>query len=84
VALYDPKLVASDAELVEQMKLMSLLYPRFGYRRIAIMLHESIKRVRRLWGRHGQAWAGMGRHGQAWLQIGREQAKTQAITQQRG
>lgn len=46
VALYDAKLVARDAELVEQMKLRSLLYPRFGYRRIAIMLNESIKRVR--------------------------------------
>jgi transposase-like protein len=53
VALYDPKPVARDAELVEQMKVMSLLYPRFGYRRIASMLHESIKRVRRLWSRHG-------------------------------
>lgn len=53
MALYDAKLIASDAKLVEQMKLMSLLYPRFGYRRIAIMLNESIKRVRRLWGRHG-------------------------------
>ncbi|MGC8988497.1 MAG: IS3 family transposase [Verrucomicrobiia bacterium] len=53
MALYAAKLIASDAELVEHMKLMSGLYPRFGYRRIAIMLNESIKRVRRLWGRHG-------------------------------
>jgi transposase InsO family protein len=53
VTLYDAKLIERDAELVEQMKLMSLLYPRFGYRRIAIMLNESIRRVRRLWGRHG-------------------------------
>lgn len=53
VALYEARLIERDAELVEQMKWMSLLYPRFGYRRIAIMLNESIKRVRRLWGRHG-------------------------------
>jgi transposase InsO family protein len=53
VALYEAKLIVSDAELLEQMKLMSLMHPRFGYRRIAIMLNESIKRVRRLWHKHG-------------------------------
>jgi putative transposase len=53
VARYDAKLIKRDAELLAQMKLMSLLYPRFGYRRMAIMLNESIKRVRRLWRRHG-------------------------------
>lgn len=44
VALYDATWLAGDAELVEQMKLMSVLYPRFGYRRIAIVLNESIER----------------------------------------
>lgn len=53
VALYEAKLIESDAELLAQMKLMSLLHPRFGYRRIAIMLNESVKCVRRLWCRHG-------------------------------
>jgi putative transposase len=53
VALYDAKLIERDAELLARMKLMSLLYPRFGYRRVAVMLNESIKRMRRLWRRHG-------------------------------
>jgi transposase InsO family protein len=53
VASHKAKLITSDAALLEQMKLMSLLRPRFGYRRIAVMLNESIKRVRRLWQRYG-------------------------------
>lgn len=53
VAAYTAKQIASDAALLEQMKLMSLLHPRFGYRRIAAMLNESPKRVRRLWEQHG-------------------------------
>lgn len=53
VATYAAKLIASDAELLQQMKLMALLHPRFGYRRIATMLNTSVKRVRRLWHQHG-------------------------------
>lgn len=53
VVAYPAKKITSDAALLEQMKLMSLLHPRFGYRRIAAMLDESPKRVRRLWERHG-------------------------------
>jgi putative transposase len=53
VATYTAELIASDAELLEQMKLMSLLHPRFGYRRVATMLNTSVKRVRRLWQKHG-------------------------------
>lgn len=53
VATYTAELIASDAELLEQMKLMSLLHPRFGYRRVATMLNTSVKRVRRLWCKHG-------------------------------
>lgn len=53
VSQYQPAGAISDAQLVEQMKHMSLLHPRFGYRRIAVMLKESPRRVWRLWRRHG-------------------------------
>lgn len=53
IAGYQPKLTKRDAELLEQMNLMALLHPRFGYRRIAVMLKVSVKRVRRLWQKHG-------------------------------
>jgi transposase InsO family protein len=53
MSLYEPAKALSDAQLVEQMKHMSLLHPRFGYRRIAVMLGESPRRVWRLWRRHG-------------------------------
>jgi putative transposase len=53
VSQYQPAKAMSDAQLVEQMKHMSLLHPRFGYRRIAVMLGQSPRRVWRLWHRHG-------------------------------
>jgi putative transposase len=53
VSQYQPAKALSDVQLVEQMKHTSLLHPRFGYRRIAVMLDESPRRVWRLWRRHG-------------------------------
>jgi transposase InsO family protein len=53
VSRYQPAKALRDAQLVEQMKHMSLLHPRFGYRRIAVMLGQSPRRVWRLWHRYG-------------------------------
>ena len=53
VSQYPPAKAISDVQLVEQVKHMALLHPRFGYRRIAVMLGESPRRVWRLWRRHG-------------------------------
>ena len=53
--LYKPKQPAKDKPLAESIKALSEKYPRFGYRRIAVMLgwqmNEKInaKRVYRIW-----------------------------------
>lgn len=53
VAQHEARVTQADAELLERMEWMTLLHPRFGYRRIAVMLNDSPKRVRRLWRKHG-------------------------------
>jgi len=54
--VYEPKQPAKDRPLMESVKSLSETYPRFGYRRIAVMLcwqqpeeHVNVKRVYRIW-----------------------------------
>jgi len=55
---YESRLAAKDAPVVEAMKQLSLQYPRFGYRRIHVMLARqgqamSVDRAWRIWQQHG-------------------------------
>ena len=53
IASYKLKQPAKDKELGAQLIEASVRYPRFGYRRIAVMTEQSIGRVWRLWRRLG-------------------------------
>ena len=55
---YASRLVAKDAPAVDAMRELSLQYPRFGYRRIHVMLARqgqtmSVDRAWRIWQQHG-------------------------------
>lgn len=50
---YQPKKAAQDAALVEQMRTVSRHHPRFGYRRVGVLVGAHPSRSWRLWKRHG-------------------------------
>jgi len=55
---YQPKVRGDEAALVARMKHLASSHPRYGYRRITALLRQdgwqvNIKRVHRLWVRHG-------------------------------
>jgi len=55
---YESRLEVKDAPVVEAMQQLSLQYPRFGYRRIHVMLARqgqamSVDRAWRIWQQHG-------------------------------
>jgi transposase InsO family protein len=49
---YVPHLVERDTALLIQMRAVTQRYPRFGYRRVAVLTHTSFQRAWRLWKRH--------------------------------
>jgi len=53
VLQYVPALVERDTTLLIQMRAVTQTYPRFGYRRVAVLTQTSFKRAWRLWKRHG-------------------------------
>ena len=58
-ARYETKANEGDSQLMEKIRILSQSYPRFGYRRIAVMLEwkygirANAKRVYRLWSKMG-------------------------------
>jgi transposase InsO family protein len=52
VLQYAPALVERDRTLLLQMRTLTQRYPRFGYRRVAVLMQTSFPRVWRLWKRH--------------------------------
>ena len=55
---YESRLEVKDTPVVEAMRQLSLQYPRFGYRRIHVMLARqgqmmSVDRAWRIWQQHG-------------------------------
>lgn len=53
VACYELQQPTKDQPYVERLMSTSQQYPRFGYRRMAVWLALSQKRVRRLWSQLG-------------------------------
>lgn len=53
VLQYTPALVEHDTALLLQMRAVTKTYPRFGYRRVAVLTQTSFKQAWRLWKRHG-------------------------------
>lgn len=50
---YQPQLVERDQTTVAQMRVVAQAQPRFGYRRVAVLVGIGFKRSWRLWQRHG-------------------------------
>jgi hypothetical protein len=66
IASYELRQPAKDEEPGAQLIEASSRYPRFGYRRIAVMTNQSIGRVWRLWRSLGlpECWTGLYQAGQ--------------------
>ncbi len=49
---YTPRLTERDATRLTEMRTVVQAHPRFGYRRVAVLMQTSFKRAWRLWKRH--------------------------------
>src|SRR5262245_48095964 len=53
ISRYSLQQPAQDADLLGQMRHITQQHPRFGYRRVAVMVPASFHRTWRLWKTHG-------------------------------
>ena len=71
VTQYEAKTPIEDEALIKKMKQVSLAHPRYGYRRVAVLVKASQSCVWRLWKQHG-------------FKLGRKRLKKRLVIQKGG